>query len=132
MISSLDSIMKRILLVASFLIPSISGASAQTTLTGDWKAELTPEGMQTFDMLITMDQSSDSLSMWMMLEEGRVDMQDVGLEDDRLRFTIPMHGDGVECSVARRTDTLFAGVCTGPMGESVTLLRRLETADGDE
>ncbi len=126
--------MKQILLVAAFFGLSagvVSAQSAQSSLSGEWKAELTPEGMGTFDFLITMEQSSDSLAIWMLLEEGRVDMYDIGLEDDRLQFTMPMHGDGVECSVARRTDDLFAGVCVGPMGESVALLRRMEDAEED-
>lgn len=112
------------LVLALLLVP----AFVDNNLDGEWTMKLTaPNGMQ-MDALIRI-RTDEALHVEMKGDDGYFPMENVSLVDNMLAFTIPTGHGKIPCTVFYKADTpdRLTGLCTGPAGESTTILTRMES-----
>lgn len=112
-----------LLLLLSALCPCL--AQAQTDMDGLWQITLTPPNQPTMTMDVHAETVNDSLHLALLVEEDTLTLTDVALDEKQLRFKIPSGHGIVHCTLYKKDEDTFTGICAGGMGEGATTLKRI-------
>lgn len=100
-------------------------AHAQADMDGLWQLTLTPPDHPSTTMNMQAETISDSLHLAILGEENTVALPGVALDEKQLQFNIPTGHGTIHCTLHKKDEDAFTGICTGGMGESATTLKRV-------
>lgn len=100
---------------------------AQSELNGRWMMTLSPPGQHALTMPMRVETVSDSLHLALIDDTSQMPLPGVLYAAKQLRFEIPSGHGTIHCTLYKKNEDTFTGICTGPMGEGATTLKRAST-----
>lgn len=115
-----------VLLLLLFLVLAPCLAQAQMKMDGNWLITLTPPGQNPMTLYVQAETVSDTLHLSLLDDhEDAVPLTGIVLEKKQLRFGIPSGHGRIQCTLHKKDEDAFTGICAGPMGEGATTLKRV-------